>query len=115
MAKAKKKAKKVKAKLTTIYHISTCIWGEQDWFFDADGKLLAQWDRNDADYRHEYMGPLFRKLGYEVKVVTNERDPRFYPAIKEELIAYGASEEDLKETDDYDYGDSGVGDCTDVG
>lgn len=50
--------------MKTIYSI--CV-KEMDFFFDEDGKLLSYWQLNDAQYRHEYMGPLFKSLGITVK------------------------------------------------
>lgn len=52
-------------KQKTIYHYE---WqGMRDVFFDEKFNLLTCWDLNDAHYRHEYMSPLFAKLGYVVE------------------------------------------------
>lgn len=81
--------------MKTIYHVNVEVFGEQDFFFDDDGKLIHWWDRNDADYRNEYMDPLMKELGIKVKS-GNWSDKRFKSQIKEILIDCGASEEEFE-------------------
>lgn len=42
---------------------------EMQFFLDENKEVISCWHINDADYREEYMGSLFKKLGYEVKFV----------------------------------------------
>lgn len=54
---------------TTVYHVfveDDDILGEFEAFFDANRNYLHGWSANDANYRHEYMDPLFSKLGINV-------------------------------------------------
>ena len=83
-------------KMKTIYHVEVCLFGEQDFFFDAKGKLLDQWDKNDAQWRGEYMQPLFKQLGYQVEEAEWD-DPRWKETIKQQLAELGASEEELND------------------
>ncbi len=77
-----------------IYHINVSVIGEQDFFFDSKGKILAYWDCNDANYRSEYMNPLLNKLGYEV-IESEWNDKRFLPSIKEALSYQGVTDQDF--------------------
>lgn len=84
---------KKKKNTRTIYHVGVELFGEQDFFLDENGEVLACWDLNDAHYRREYMNPLFEKLGISVEEAEFE-DPRFCEKIKECLREYGWDEED---------------------
>ena len=52
---------------TTIYIISTERFGESQFVFDDKFKLIDGWQRNDADYRDEYMSGFLKHLGIQVK------------------------------------------------
>lgn len=91
---AKDNIMKFKTKNKTIYHVSTDVYGEQDFFFDEDGNLLHWWDKNDANFRGEYMNPLFEKLGIKIEK-GNWIDNKFYSKIRKVLKDCGASEKDF--------------------
>lgn len=54
-----------------IYHVYFCDdeLGDIDAFFEFDMKLklITSWSLNDANYRNEYMSPLFLHLGVAVR------------------------------------------------
>jgi hypothetical protein len=53
--------------MKTIINLFVEEFGEVDAFFDAEtGELLHYWSCNDAAWRHEYMAPLFEKVGVRV-------------------------------------------------
>lgn len=82
-------------KTKIIYHVNAEICGEQDFFFDEKGKLLHWWDRNDADYRKEYMNPLFDALHISV-VEAKWDEPLWKDIVKSIIIDCGASEADFE-------------------
>lgn len=77
-----------------IYHV--LVDYNLDFFFDAKGKLLHFWSQSDAVYESEYMNPLFRILGFEVKEAESS-DGRFRETIKRTLIERYGYEETLVE------------------
>lgn len=50
-----------------IYHLYIQNPFEAEGFFAEDGKLLAAWHCNDANWRNEYMDPFLATLGYSVE------------------------------------------------
>jgi hypothetical protein len=56
--------------MTKVFYVYYEDEWEAEGFFDANGRLLACWSRNDADWRSEYMNPLLEELGF--KVVTSK-------------------------------------------
>jgi hypothetical protein len=81
MAKSKK----------TLYFVCSC---ECDFFFDAKFKLLSFW--YDADYRPEYMDPLFNKLGFTVEQVESRKFPEIFEIVKEHLANEGINETEIE-------------------
>ena len=75
-----------------LYHTE---WFDFNFFFDEDFKLIHQWSCNDAQYRHEYMSPLFEKLGYEMKFIDPE-NKKVKQVIIEVLKNFGYSDEDFE-------------------
>ena len=76
--------------MKTIYHVD-CL--ENDYFFDTDGKCLGGWHQNDAMYRHEYMDPLFKKLGITVESIKAS-NPLISEYILNDLQVKGGYNED---------------------
>ncbi len=80
-------------KYKKIYHIYLEDYGEMDFFFDQKYKYLHHWNRNDADFRDEYMNPLFEKIGFEI-VEADFEDKRFHDKIIKALEESGVDTED---------------------
>lgn len=78
--------------MRTIFHVN--LDDDGDVFFDEAGEMLASWYANDANYRAEYMKPLFTRLGIDVQSATAQ-DPRFNAQIVELLKGYGHCDEDI--------------------
>jgi hypothetical protein len=78
-----------------IYHAFCEIFGEQDFFFNEDFKLIHWWDKNDATWREEYMNPLMEKLGIKINNIELT-DKRVYSIIKDVLISCGADNSDFE-------------------
>ena len=59
-----------------LYYVYYCNdYGvELDVFFDEKKEILTWWSLNDAHYRHEYMSPLFKLMGYEVVVSDEDKE-----------------------------------------
>lgn len=51
----------------TIYIVYTEKFGECQFVFDSEFKLLGGWQMSDANYRNEYMSEFLDKLGITVK------------------------------------------------
>ncbi len=79
----------------TIYHVYTEVFGEYDFFFDEDGDELAHWCRNDTSWSHEYMDPLLKKLGYNIKR-PEQLSKKIANQIECILMEDGATKEDTK-------------------
>lgn len=62
-------------------------WGEMDAFFKASSKLslITWWDNNDANYRSEYMSPLFKHVGVEIKTLPREKRKEAIKLLKKEI------------------------------
>lgn len=79
--------------MINVLHTEHC---ETQFFFDEKGKLLQWWNTNDANYRSEYMGPLFKSLGINMQYIEYN-DTRIYKIVKRELKKQGYSNEDIDE------------------
>lgn len=77
-----------------IYCIFTNWFGENQFFFDDYGNLLGWWTCNDASWRHEYMNPMMKALGIDVRT-AQDTDPRFEDKIQAILREHGATDEDF--------------------
>lgn len=59
--------------MQTVYHIYV---SDTQWFFHEDGTFITGWSVNDAQFREEYMGPLFAAFDIEFEQV-GAGDERF--------------------------------------
>ena len=74
--------------MRTIYHEFFCDdeIGEADAFYEViDGKLkmITSWSANDANFRYEYMGSLFKHLGVEIKDLPKKHKKEATAMMKE--------------------------------
>lgn len=70
-------------------------WFDCNFFFEENFKLIHQWSCNDALYRQEYMSPLFKKLGYDMKFINPENE-NVKQVIIEQLKNFGYTDEDFE-------------------
>jgi len=80
-------------KKKTLYFVCSC---ECEFFFDAKFTLLSFWYRNDADYRPEYMNPLFDNLGFTVENVESRKFLEIFKIVKEHLANEGIDEDEIE-------------------
>lgn len=63
-----------------------CVYNEDyesQGFYDESGNLITDWSLNDAHYRDEYMGPLFRALGVQIECESEELEQKFEQYLKD--------------------------------
>lgn len=57
-----------------------------DFFFTPEGLLLGGWQEGDAHWRHEYMAPLLRTLGFEVELLEGRKGKAWAKRANKELF-----------------------------
>ncbi len=70
-------------------------WFETNFFFDEGFNLIHRWSCDDVLYRHEYMSPLFKKLGYEMTFI-DYKDERVKQSIIKALKCLGFTDADFE-------------------
>ena len=50
---------------------------DSEGFYDDEKDLITFWSLNDANFRIEYMNPLFQRLGVEIENADEQLQDRF--------------------------------------